>query len=179
MIEVLLTIVILAIGLLGIGGLQARMHLASVEAYQRAQAILLLQDMVDRINANRKNSTGYVTGAPLGTGNSQQDCTGLTSAALDQCEWNNALLGASESAGGQSVGAMIAARGCVTNTVATMPRQFLVAVVWQGMNPTHAPDATSCGQGLYNDEATRRAVVATVTLGCLQNDPTTGLCVTP
>lgn len=180
MIEIMVTIVILAFGLLGIASLQARMQVAEVEAYHRSHAIVLLQDMVDRINANRKNAMSYVNAAPLGTGNSLQDCTALTGADLDLCEWSNALLGAAEStAGGQKIGGMIGARGCITNVTAGMPREFVVAVAWQGLVPTTAPAATACGQGQYGNELTRRTLVARVTIGCLQNDPTTGLCVTP
>lgn len=180
MIEVLVTIVILTIGLLGVAGLQARMQLAEVESYHRSHAIVLLQDIVDRISANRRDAMNYVTGGPLGTGNAVQSCIGLTGANLDLCQWNNALLGAAEvDSGGQQVGAMIGARGCITNITATMPREFSVAVVWQGVTPTVAPMATTCGQGLYGNEQTRRVLVARLKIGCLQNDPTTGLCVTP
>jgi type IV pilus assembly protein PilV len=179
MLEVLITIVILTMGLLGVAGLQARMQAAEMESYQRAQAIVLLDDIVARINANRKNSMSYVTATPLGTGQAASDCSGLSGADLDLCVWNNALLGASETSGGHRAGAMIGARGCITNTVPTMPRQFLVSVVWQGLAPTLAPTATTCGQGSYGNDATRRAIVATVMIGCLQNDPATGLCVTP
>lgn len=179
MLEVLVTIIILTIGLLGLAGLQARLQVAEIEAYQRSQAILVLQDMVARINANRKNAANYVTVAPLGEGNAVQNCAGKTGAALDTCEWGNMLLGAAETSGAQKVGAMIGARGCITNPVVSMPRQIGVAVVWQGFNPTAAPTSTACGAGLYGDEATRRAMVATIVIGCLQNDPTTGVCVTP
>lgn len=182
MIEILVTIILLAIGLLGVAGLQARMQVAEIESYQRAQAILVLQDMVARVNANRKNAANYVTASPAGTGNTVQNCADpslTTVAQRDLCEWNNALLGAAETTGGQTAGAMIGARGCVANPVATMPRQIDVAVVWQGLTPTLAPASTACGTGLYGNEATRRAMVATIVIGCLQNDPTTGLCVTP
>ncbi len=180
MIEVLITIVILTIGLLGVAGLQARMQLAEVESYHRSHAIVLLQDIVARVAANRRNAMNYVTATPLGTGNALQNCIGLTGSALDLCQWNNALLGAAEtSSGGQQVGAMIGARGCISNVSATMPREFTIAVAWQGVTPTVAPTATTCGQGLYGNEQTRRALVARIKIGCLQNDPTTGLCVTP
>ena len=179
MIEVLVSIVILAFGLLGVAGLQAQIKLAEVEAYQRAQAVVLLQDMVDRINANRRNSMDYVTATPnpAGTGNAEGNCAGLTGAALDLCDWNNALLGVSETSGGARVGAMIGGRGCITNTVAAMPREFVVAVVWQGNTRTLAPLSTTCGDGLYGNAQMRRAMVARVMIGCLQNDPTTGQCV--
>ena len=178
MIEVLISIVIVVLGLLGLAGLQSRAQLAEAESFQRAQAIVLLQDMVDRLNSNRRNSMSYVT-AGEGTGKSVQTCGTTADATSDLCEWSNALLGASESSGGLKVGAMTGARGCVENIAPAMPREFLVSVVWQGINPTAAPGATACGSGQYGDEKTRRAITATVIIGCLQNNPATGSCVTP
>jgi type IV pilus assembly protein PilV len=179
MMEVLVSVVIVVIGLLGLAGLQSRAGVAEMEAFQRAQAMVLLQDMTDRINANRKNAMSYVTGAPLGTGNSVASCAGMSDAERDHCERQNALLGAAESSGGLKVGAMIGARGCVTVIEPAMPREFQIAVVWQGIVPTAAPGATACGAGEYGDEKTRRAVTANVKIGCLQNNLATGVCVTP
>jgi type IV pilus assembly protein PilV len=178
MLEVLVAILILTIGLLGTASMQSRMQTTQIEAYQRAQAIVLLQDMVDRVNANRKDVASYVA-ADLGL--AAQNCaTPTTVAGKDLCEWNNALFGAAELKGTQTLGAMTGARGCITNPVTTMPREILVAVVWQGLTPTVAPGATTCGQNQYGaDDKQRRAMVARITIGCLQNDPTSGTCVTP
>jgi type IV pilus assembly protein PilV len=180
MLEVLIAIVVLTIGLLGVAQLQFKMQAAELEAYQRTQAIVLLQDMVDRINANRKNAAQYTTAMPLGTASSI-DCTSPATLALkDQCEWHAALLGRNETKAGIQLGAMNGARGCVSNPVITMPRQVIVAVTWQGLTPTAAPTSTACGQGAYGtDDRFRRAMIASVTIGCLQNDPSTGACVTP
>lgn len=179
MLEVLVTIVISAFGLLGIAGLQARMHLGEMESYQRAQATILLRYITDRISANHKSAMSYVTANPLGTDQGFQDCSNLAGASLDLCEWGNLLAGAGESSGGARRGAMIGARGCVLNTEPAMPRKFTVAVVWQGLTPTVAPGSTACAAGAYSDARTRRAIVAPITVGCLQNDINTGLCVTP
>lgn len=182
MLEVLITLVILAFGLLGLAGLQGRMQVAELEAYQRTQAIVLLQEMADRIKANPKNSMSYAP-ATKGTGNAPENCAALgtpTQANVDLCEWNNALLGAAETSGGASLGAMIGARGCVTNEKADMPREFLVSVVWQGLAPTVAPTSvTTCGSGSYDPDTTRRALVARVTIACLQNVAGGTACVTP
>ena len=180
MLEVLIAIGLLTIGLLGVAQLQFQMQTAELEAYQRTQAIVLLQDMVDRINANRKNAAAYATAAPLGTA-STVDCSApATLAQRDQCEWHAALLGTNETRGGVQLGAMNGARGCVSNPVTTMPRQVIVSVAWQGVSPTAAPGATNCGQGAYGtDDRFRRAIVASVTIGCLENDPSSGACVTP
>jgi len=180
MLEVLIAIAILTFGLLGLASLQFQMQGAELEAYQRTQAIVHLQDMVDRINANRKNAAQYVTASPLGTAGTIDCSAPATLAQKDHCAWHAALLGANETRGGVQLGAMNGARGCVSNPVALMPRQMVVAVTWQGMSPTAAPGATACGQGSYgSDDRFRRALVASITIGCLQNDPATGICVTP
>ena len=147
MIEVLVSFLILTAGLLGVAGLQARIQTAEIEAYQRAQAVVLLQDMVDRVNANRKNAADYVTASALGTG-STLDCSApATIAAKDLCEWDAALAGAAETTGGgaSKLGAMNEGRGCISNPVTTMPREIVVSVVWQGIAPTVVPGATKCG----------------------------------
>lgn len=189
LLEVLVSLFIMTIGLLGVAGLQARMQAAEIEAYQRTQAIVLMQDMVDRINANRSKTAieSYVTASPLGTG-STLDCSapGTNVALKDKCEWSSALAGAAEttSAGGATttLGAMNEARGCITNPGTTMPREIVVAVVWQGIISTAAPTSTTCGQGLAaygGDDKLRRAMIARIKIACLFNDTSSGNCVTP
>lgn len=155
MIEVLVTMLIIAIGLLGLAGLQVKLHKFQFEAYQRSQALSLVQDMVGRINANKKNAASYVLSAPVGTGGTATTCTG-TGAALDLCEWGLALRGAAEKMGTSNVGAIIGARGCV-ETASTS--EYLVTVLWQGDSPTVTPQelanaSTGClasiGSDTYN-----------------------------
>jgi type IV pilus assembly protein PilV len=177
MVEVLVSIVIVVLGLLGLAGLQSHASLAEAEAFQRAQAIVLLKDMTDRLNASRLQAADFKTATPLGTGTADV-CDGKIGADLDKCEWSNALLGASESAGGVKVGAMTDARGCITETVTTMPREYEITVVWQGITPSKAP-TNLCGTGLYGDERYRRSLTTTVRIGCLQNDPATNACTFP
>ncbi|MDO8291789.1 MAG: type IV pilus modification protein PilV [Gallionella sp.] len=177
MVEILVTILILMIGLLGLAGLQGRAMTSQMESYQRSQALILLKDMGDRINANRTNAAAYVTGAsPRGTGfngSAVLSCAGLTGSALDLCEWHNALLGAVETLGGAKVGAMIGARGCIYQTVvpsAGMPGEYLIAIAWQGFNSTAAltvGPAAACGTGQYGGDAKRRIVTLPITIAIL------------
>lgn len=173
LLEVLITVIILAFGLLGLAGLQGKIQVAESESYQRAQAILLVSDMVERISVNGANAAAYVTATPLGTGDSQPaTCTALAvGVARDQCEWSNALKGAAEKSGTSNVGAMLGARGCVTQLQAANPAAgvctpgiYQVSVVWQGLNKTAAPSLT-CGQGLYGEETYRRAIASQVIIG--------------
>ena len=177
LLEVLITIIILAFGLLGLAGLQSKVTLAEMGSYQRGQAVLLLNDMISRINANPDQALlgAYVSGTTFGTGDTTQpaSCATLaTRAARDQCEWSKELQGAAETSGGGSqVGAMVGARGCITLVQASNPATgictpgtYQVAVAWQGLSLTAAPHAT-CGQGLYGDERNRRVIATNVTIG--------------
>lgn len=173
MLEVLVTILILAFGMLGLAGFQIKIQAAEMESYQRAQALVLLNDMTERIAANRVNAASYVASTAFGTGDSQPtSCTALAAgAARDLCEWSNQLKGSGETSNGTKVGAMIGARGCITqlqvaNTSAGVctPGIYRVQVAWQGMNATVAP-ALTCGQNLYGAENMRRVIAAQVTVG--------------
>ncbi|MTW05765.1 type IV pilus modification PilV family protein [Pseudoduganella ginsengisoli] len=173
LIEVLVTLVIVAFGLLGIGALQAKMQLGTIEAYQRAQAVVLLEDMSARINANKANAGTYVLANPAGTGDSQpDDCTGMAAGApRDICEWSAALKGAAEVKSGTKVGAMVGARGCIeqiqapdTTTGVCQPGIYQVSVAWQGLHLTSA-SALTCGSGLYGADGNRRAISVRITVG--------------
>jgi type IV pilus assembly protein PilV len=169
MLEVLITMFILVLGLLGVVGLQARAQQAETESYQRTQALILLRDMADRITANPANAASYVTGtsgnAVMGTG-SGKDCSAPTAMAdQDLCQWSSALVGAAESLNGNSVGTMIGARGCITSPAANV---YMVQVAWQGLAPTAAPpNSVACGSGSYGVEEQRRVVTTIVQIGQL------------
>jgi type IV pilus assembly protein PilV len=175
MIEVLITLLILVFGLLGLVSLQSRAQTLETESYQRVQALVLLRDIGDRLQANRINAAAYVAGTatPAGQG-SVLDCTPPVAAgvAFDLCQWDAALKGAAETAGGAMIGAMIGARGCVADitpvTVPPSPPRYLIQVAWQGLATSAAPPASLfCGTGLYGDETLRRVVSTVITFGTL------------
>ena len=119
LVEVLVTIVITAIGLLGLAGMQSRLQISEVES----------------------------------------------------SEWCVSLQGAAELRGGNNVGVMIGARGCVQQ----LPDDdYLLTVTWEGQAPLTAPPASvDCGQGLYDgatdctDDRCRRAVTTIVRVASL------------
>lgn len=173
LVEVLITMVVLAFGLLGLAAFQAKAHVGTIESYQRAQAAVLLQDMQARLSANAENAGSYVTPAPLGTESTLgTDCVAAAAGKdRDLCEWNLALQGAAEQRSGNNAGAMQGARGCVElvraqNDAAGVctPAVYLVTVAWQGMHPTKAP-AQACGKGEYGADTHRRTVSARVAIG--------------
>ncbi len=162
MIEVLVTIAILAIGLMGLLQMQTRLQKSEVESYQRTQAIILLNDMASRITTNRRAAATYETPNPaadfLGAG---MTCpvANTTLQHRDTAEWCNALQGAAEQTTTNSkVGSMIGGRGCIEDIGSVSAPQYLLTVVWQGLTPIATPPATiACGKqatNIYDDADT-------------------------
>lgn len=174
LVEVLVTVIVLAFGLLGIAALQAKVQVGSIESYQRAQAIVLLDDLRARLLGNAAHAADYVTTTPLGTNDSQPaDCTTLAiGSARDLCEWSQELKGAAEqTAAGAASGAMIKARGCVeqlqapdTTAGVCQPGIYRLSVAWQGMHATRA-SSLACGANQYGADANRRAIAVQVAIG--------------
>ncbi len=177
LVEVLITMVILSIGLLGLAGLQARLKVLQIESYQRAQALMLLKDMAGRVANNRNNAADYAdydTANPVGVGANCGAISTATRVGADAAEWCTLLQGASEvSEAGDEVGAMVGARGCVDDLGGD---QYLVTVAWQGLAPISAPpDSVTCCAGDYDggadspceDDLCRRVVTTIVRIATL------------
>jgi type IV pilus assembly protein PilV len=184
LIEVLISVLILLFGILGMAGMQVRATQAEFESYQRKQALLLLQDMVDRVRANRIVSTCYTitdatlgspfvgTGATLGaqsttaspctaggSGGSTGTLAQRNTAIADMAAWSDSLYGVSEKKGTDNVGVMLGARGCITDLTGGVVN---VSIAWQGTASTSAPpSALKCGLGRYGTDDTLRRVVST------------------
>jgi type IV pilus assembly protein PilV len=170
LIEVLVTVVVLAFGLLGIAVFQSKSQVGSLESYQRAQAVILLQDMSARLQSNLLQAATYVA-SDVGTGDSRPDDCSAAVAGPDHdlCEWSKALKGAAEQDKTSRVGAMIGARGCIEQLQAAdptvgvcRPALYQVSVAWQGMHETIAP-SLACGQNQYGKDTNRRAIAVQVT----------------
>lgn len=93
-VEVLVALVVLAIGLLGIAGLYVESLRSGGAAINRMQAINLAMDLADRIRANRTATVAYA-GAPSATytciGAGAVACTPQQLAADDLQQWNGEI----------------------------------------------------------------------------------------
>ncbi len=179
LIEVLVALLITTVGLLGLAKLQATAQQAEIESYQRSQALVLVNEVVEHINANRyaANCFAFTTSAASGTPYLGAD--GADHAAAPVCAsgtnpaaavnamtlWDQLLKGAAESSGGAQIGAIVGARGCVSFDAAT--NTYTVAVAWQGITDTVTP-AVACAKGLYGAETKRRVVSSTLQIANLQ-----------
>ena len=153
MIEVLVTIAIIVIGVLGLMRMQANLQLSEMESYQRTQAIMLLNDMKHRIATNRAYLADYKTINPLGE---DFDCGGMSTTNaydVDKKEWCEAIQGAAEVqiTGSALVGAMIGGRGCIEDITTN---EYRITVAWKGLTPLKGPASITCGSGEYDEPGT-------------------------
>lgn len=162
MIEVLISMLVIAFGTLGFVGLQSKTVLSQIEGYQRSQALILLHDISTRMSLNRANAATYV-GNNIGIEDPGDCTTPVTQAGKDLCEWSLLIQGAAELQGTAKLGAMTGARGCITSPAAN---QYLISIAWQGVQPTGAP-STACGKNAYSNENMRRTVTTVIQIATL------------
>jgi len=195
MLEILFSLLIVTTGLLGLAGTQVVAQRAELESYQRAQAVVLMTDIVDRINTNRKGALCYTITTDsangvsyLGTAGAGKyslasySCPGLATnpnavarAGLDLQFIDQMLLGAAETSGGNKVGAMLGARACIGFDATS--QAYTVAIAWQGASATFSPAtwpsannpavARNCALNLYGPDTQRRVVWTTIMIGKL------------
>ena len=179
LIEVLVALVIILVAMMGIAALQARATIAELEAQQRAMALILLSDIVDRVLANKNTKSCFAFTTDTANGKPYIGVSGANNAVLTPCATSTAaynqqaddaladiddlLEGSSETAAGANVGGVIGARACISYDVATElsgkpgTGLYTVVVSWQGMADLLVP-AAKCANDQYGDLARRRAV---------------------
>ncbi len=175
MIEILVTVFILAIGLLGIAGTQFMSKRANYEAVQRTTATLLANDILERMRANSAPTVAaasklpqYVAnGGGLGGGSFTKPdvppAAGDTEAIMlyDLWEWEQAIDGtATETTGAESTGGLVSPSACIYTTAdpaaVNKSGRYMVTIVWRGTaklsdpvnpaNPVPAVDPYDCGR---------------------------------
>jgi type IV pilus assembly protein PilV len=197
LIEILVTIVVLSLGLLGVVGMQARAAAVEFESYQRGQALALVADMQSRLLSSRGALPGFLSssisagdgsvyfGSGAGAtdfsntaGNCPASVAGdaISIARHQACSWGQELLGASVKEGVNAIGAMVGARGCILPVVP--PQQdaladVYVVVVWQGVDETRAAPSpgsvvATCASAVDFGRGLRRGVAVRVMVPDLQ-----------
>ncbi len=165
LIEVLVTFLIVAIGLLGLGALQVNTMNNSFETYQRALVASIIEDMAARI---RMNSQAAMAGEYFLEKPQSSACGEMMGSERDLCEWHAQIEGSSakvsdidaEGATAQrNIGAPLGARGCIEQLTGSGSGELWVrvSVAWIGMTPQSETDL-SCGIEEMGDEAYRRVV---------------------
>lgn len=148
MIEVLVALVILAIGVLGFTALQLRAVEATDEAMARIQAMNLARDLAERIRANRNGFSTYETNltatTPSNTANPACLQTGVTTpctTAAQMANYDTAQIVTQANAFGMTV----SLPDC---QVAGSQRRGCVYIAWGETKPINSStDAQACTNG--------------------------------
>ncbi len=158
LLELLVTLVVLSIGLLGLGLMQTTGLGLTKTAYARTQAMMLASDMADRIRANEASAANYV-----GTSATAQAppgciagvlCTGPLLAASDMTDWSNRLLVELPNGSGQIFDVNSAASGCIGGPTSTVVAGFMrVLITWNEVYGTvTGPDTNNRTGGEQNGD---------------------------
>jgi type IV pilus assembly protein PilV len=150
LLEILITIVILSIGLLGIAGMQATGLRNNHSAYTKTQAANLAMDMADRIRANpdaRADYAGFDTNdaaIPENPGciSSDNGCPPAQLATYDKYEWSRPLTA-------ENKPLLPEGRGVITQN----GDEFTITILW--LEPAYqGVTRNDCGfEGLAEDTA--------------------------
>lgn len=151
LIEVLIATFVLAVGILGVAGLQLFAKQSNYEAIQRATASQLATSIVERMRVNYEARTNYaVTGAPIPataiptTCTSTVKCNPTELATKDINTWYSALIGGYEqSADNNNIGGLISPSACITEIADDS--EYRIAIVWRGRSPLSNPTVDNCG----------------------------------
>lgn len=104
LIEVLVSMTILAVGILGINAMQTATLKSNQNSYMRTQAVYLAQDIVERMRSNGQGvaAGNYNNPAPVLTAACQTaaGCTAAQMAAHDVAQWQAAVAAALPSGAG-------------------------------------------------------------------------------
>lgn len=137
LLEILITVVILSVGLLGLAAMQLQGTQSNHSAYLRSQASFLSYDILDRMRSNRSlalNMSSYAINmsdpAPTSTTNcAAASCNSSEMALFDMSEWKQATTSILPSGNGEIFFTAAAAGSPIVN----------INIQWQDSRKANAP----------------------------------------
>jgi type IV pilus assembly protein PilV len=172
LVEVLVTVLILAVGLLSAASLQLLSKRSNYDAAQRTTAAHLAQDLLERMRSNSAALIDYVPVGSLGgdtlgdapavdCSDPGTDCAPADLAGYDLWQWEDLLDGELENAGGAAAGGLSSPTACVSGPAFGGTGTYSIAIAWRGMTEIADPEVDDCGagEGKYGDDDRYRRVL--------------------
>ncbi|WP_285164685.1 type IV pilus modification protein PilV [Shewanella goraebulensis] len=167
LIEVMVSLVILTIGLVGIFNLHIVAKRGSFESFQQTQASYYANDIINRMRMNRSELINYqgsysgTTSAPAKAcdvnvgGNSI--CTSVETRVWDLYQWERMFQGDSEQSSGTNVGGLDSSVACIDIN----GRDVTVVMTWRGVRASSdgLSEASSFAKSCGTSNDRRRALV--------------------
>jgi type IV pilus assembly protein PilV len=176
LIELLVSIVVFSVGLLGIAGLQMVSKKANFEGMQRTVASQVASGMLEDMRANGSGISIYAAAPDLGGGklsglpvsncrNVNTPCTPAQKAGHDLWYWERVLDGAQEIGVEGQAGGVLTPTLCINGPAGGVAGVYLVSVAWYGSSSLMNPDTDVCGagSGKYGDNDVNRRVLQVAT----------------
>ncbi|MEH6582015.1 MAG: type IV pilus modification protein PilV [Halioglobus sp.] len=180
LVEVLVAVLVSAIGVLGLAAMQISAKRATYEAAQRSIATNLAGDMLERMRSNPSALAAYRVmdlagpAIPSTRNCSMSVCSALQLAAHDLFEWRELLQGVSErlEINGRvtEAGGLADSSACITHTAGLVS----VALSWRGVHVMANPMESDCGNSdaRYGPSSgLRRSLVMTSYIGVQRVQP--------
>lgn len=150
LIEILVTVFILAIGLLGLAGLILEGMRNNQGAYLRTQASILAYDMADRMRANKERASDYAgfstdgaTTTLPGCATEDTGCTPAGQAQVDLVEWARQIQGV-----GSDMALLPGGVGSIQHDAATS--RYTITVTWNEVTREGDAGESIAGDGSYS-----------------------------
>ena len=184
LIEILISIVVFSVGLIGIAKMQIVSKQANYDAVQRVTAATLASKVIDRMRANttelatyvsangvKELGQGTVSSEPSPTCVSGSTCTTTQLATHDLWSFEQAVDGVAEqNSDGDSVGGLSLPTLCISGSNAGISGVYTVAIAWRGKTALSNPTANTCGEasGDYGDNNEYRRLLVMQTFIAVQ-----------
>lgn len=145
LVEVLVSMVILVIGLIGVFNLHIVAKRGSFESFQQTQASYFAIDIINRMKLNRSQLAGYAgtyagnlsepsqscdVALIVGGGSGGIVCTNIETRSWDLYNWEQLMNGAGETKNTRSIGGLDTPTACIRVSGAG---DVLVAITWRGI----------------------------------------------
>jgi type IV pilus assembly protein PilV len=176
LVEVMVSVLVTSVSLLGMAGMQITSKRAGHEAIQRTAATAMAMDILERMRSNPQAVAAY-SAAAIGGGSIEAEpspncsnddteiCTSLQLAAHDLWEWEQMIDGATETRivdeSTVYTGGLVNPTGCI----AINGGLVTVTMVWEGFEELSSPGDNLCGAGAdkYGADDARRQLISVST----------------
>ncbi|MDO6638727.1 type IV pilus modification protein PilV [Shewanella sp. 5_MG-2023] len=155
LIEVMVSLVILTVGLIGIFNLHIVSKRGSFESFQQTQASYYANDIINRMRLNPSQLAKYAEDSPYSGAPDPASkiceggaiCTTAEMREWDIFEWQSAFTGEAEKDGTNNVGGLPSPNGCIYVEL----NKVVVVMSWTGIRKSHGTETgyseyvKSCG----------------------------------
>jgi type IV pilus assembly protein PilV len=171
LIEILVTLVLISLALLGSASLQVLSKRSNHGSMQRTIAAQLASDYLERVRSNKSALEDYVLASDIGgstvavPGNDcladNANCTDSQMATFDVWQWEQHLDGNSELEGDTNSGGLLMPTACIDGPAAGAAGVYEVSIAWRGLSEHVDPILDDCGSasGKYGDNNEFRHVL--------------------